>query len=95
MIVDTPLDDRNPAFGQAADGTLVVAFFRTARYRSDGVYDPSLNEPMNTRITRSIDLGKRWSPPEPSDVSDIRWGSPTDAHAWGVHCGQLLYRIGN
>src|SRR5260221_10375529 len=26
VVVDTPLDDRNPAFGQADDGALVVGF---------------------------------------------------------------------
>ncbi|MDQ3621777.1 MAG: glycoside hydrolase, partial [Verrucomicrobiota bacterium] len=28
LIVDTPLDDRDPAFGQAKDGTLVIGYYR-------------------------------------------------------------------
>src|SRR5690242_11492340 len=28
VVVDSPVDDRNPAFGQAKDGMLVVAFWR-------------------------------------------------------------------
>ena len=30
LVVDTPIDDRNPALGQAKDGTIVVGFYRTA-----------------------------------------------------------------
>src|ERR1700760_4807762 len=29
VVVDSPADDRNPAFGQAKDGTLVVGYWRT------------------------------------------------------------------
>src|SRR5947209_7044006 len=32
VVVDSPLDDRNPALGQAVDGTIVAGFWRTARY---------------------------------------------------------------
>src|SRR5438552_17007056 len=28
LVVDSPADDRNPALGQAKDGTLVLAFWR-------------------------------------------------------------------
>src|SRR3954469_17637154 len=38
VVVDSPVDDRNPAFGQARDGTLVVGFWRTARYTDQGRY---------------------------------------------------------
>ena len=76
VVVDSPADDRNPAFGQAADGTLVVAFWRTARYRDDGTYDPALDKPVNTWVTRSSDGGKTWLDPRQIDVSDIGWGSP-------------------
>src|SRR5881275_2248331 len=32
LVVDSPVDDRNPALGQARDGTLVVGYWRTANY---------------------------------------------------------------
>ena len=42
LVVDSPADDRNPAFGQARDGTLVVGYWRTATYDDQGRYNPSL-----------------------------------------------------
>jgi hypothetical protein len=76
VVVDTPADDRNPAFGQARDGTLVVAFWRTARYNADGNYDDKLDKPVDTWVTRSKDAGKTWDAPQQLDVTDIGWGSP-------------------
>src|SRR5438552_4134060 len=75
-VVDSPVDDRNPAFGQAKDGTLVVGFWRTARYDDKGGYNENLDKPINTWVTRSQDGGKTWSEPGQIDVSDIGWGSP-------------------
>jgi hypothetical protein len=76
VVVDSTVDDRNPALGQAKDGTLVLGFWRTARYDDQGRYDEKLNKPVNTWVTRSQDSGKTWSEPEEIDVSDIGWGSP-------------------
>src|SRR5712692_5016493 len=58
VVVDSPVDDRNPALGQAKDGTLVVGFWRTARYDDKGRYNPKLEKPVNTWVTRSQDGGK-------------------------------------
>ena len=76
VVVDSPVDDRNPALGQAADGTLVVGFWRTATYDDQGRYDPKLKKPTSTWVTRSADGGKTWSEPAAIDVSDIGYGSP-------------------
>jgi hypothetical protein len=76
VVVDSPVDDRNPALGQAKDGTLVVGFWRTARYDAQGRYNEKLDKPVNTWVTRSHDGGKSWSEPAEIDVSDIDWGSP-------------------
>ena len=76
LVIDTPADDRNPAFGQAKDGTLVVAFWRTFRYAADGQYAPDSDKPVDTQVTRSTDGGKTWSDPRPIDVSDVSWASP-------------------
>jgi sialidase-1 len=76
VVVDSPLDDRNPALGQSADGAIVVAFWRTARYDEQGRYNEKLDKSVNTWATRSPDGGKSWSEPRQIDVSDISWGSP-------------------
>jgi len=76
VVVDSPADDRNPAFGQAKDGTLVVGFWRTARYDDQGRYNENLNKPISTWVTRSEDGGKTWSDAQEIDVAEIGWGSP-------------------
>jgi hypothetical protein len=76
LVVDSPVDDRNPALGQARDGSLIVAYWRTANYDAKGRYDPKLGKPVSTWVTRSADGGKTWSASAPIDVSDIGWGSP-------------------
>src|SRR4051812_43332518 len=54
-VNDSPLDDRNPAFGIAKDGTLVVGFWRIATYDDAGKYDPNLDKERSTWVTRSKD----------------------------------------
>jgi sialidase-1 len=77
VVNDSPTDDRNPAFGQAADGTLVVGFWRTARYDEKGKYVPNRRDlPTTTWATRSADGGKRWEEATEIDVADIGYGSP-------------------
>ena len=76
VVVDSPLDDRNPSLGEAQDGTLVVGFWRTATYDDKGKYEPKLDKPRNTWVTRSKDSGKTWSDAAEIDVSDIGIGSP-------------------
>src|SRR5437773_1524461 len=58
-------DDRNPAFGQAPDGTLVVGFVKLDRYVS-GRYLP--DAPIDLArpqcfVTRAADAHAGWSPP--------------------------------
>jgi photosystem II stability/assembly factor-like uncharacterized protein len=76
VVVDSELDDRNPAFGQAKDGTLVVGFWRTATYDDAGNWDDKLDKEMSTWVTRSADGGKTWSEPSRIETSDLRYGSP-------------------
>lgn len=76
VVVDTRVDDRNPALGQARDGTLVVGYWRTARYDEKGKYSPNLDKPVDTWVTRSRDGGKTWSEPAAIDVAEFGWGSP-------------------
>ncbi|HEY5315781.1 MAG TPA: family 16 glycoside hydrolase [Pirellulales bacterium] len=76
VVVDSPADDRNPAFGQAADGALVVGFWRTETYDENGKWEVKSKRPMSTWVTRSIDGGQSWQQPTQIDVSDIGLGSP-------------------
>lgn len=77
VVVDTPVDDRNPAFGQAADGTLVVAYWQYANFDEQGrPYRPMRTNLVSTWVTRSTDGGATWSQPVPIDVEEITWGSP-------------------
>ena len=76
VVVDTPLDDRAPAFGQAKDGTLVLGYYRDQNYDAQGKYDRTLDRPHDTWVTRSSDGGKTWQEPIQIDISEIEWGSP-------------------
>jgi hypothetical protein len=76
VVVDTPLDDRNPAFGQAADGTLVVGFLQYGLYDDEGRHDITHDRPMNCLVTRSADGGLTWSKPVEVGVDDISGASP-------------------
>jgi hypothetical protein len=76
VVVDSPLDDRNPAFGQAADGALVVAFWRAARDTYKDYEADRPDQPVSTHVTRSADGGRTWSDPAEIDVRDIGYGSP-------------------
>jgi hypothetical protein len=77
VVVDSPADDRNPAFGQARDGTLIVAYWRYANYDEEGrPYRPVRADKVSTWVTRSTDGGKTWEESTAIDVADIGWGSP-------------------
>jgi len=76
LVIDSPLDDRNPALGQASDGALVVGYLRNGNYDDNGRYDPKLEKPIGTWVTRSVDGGQTWSESALIDTADIGWGSP-------------------
>jgi hypothetical protein len=76
VVIASEVDNRNPAFGQSAEGDLVVAFWRTAKDTFKDYAHDSPNQPVNTWVTRSSDGGKTWSTPAEIDVRDIGYGSP-------------------
>src|SRR5688572_5860986 len=78
VVIDSDLDDRNPAFGQAKDGTLVVGYWHCANYDAQGHYQSDLEAlgKSLTKVVRSADGGKTWSKPTNIDVSDLGYGSP-------------------
>ena len=79
IIVDSPYDDRNPAFGKLSDGTLVLAYVVVA-----GTFDESglrmkageAEKIDGVYVIRSSDAGKTWSYPSKIDIVDANGFSP-------------------
>ena len=59
VVVDTPLDDRDPSMAELRDGTLLVTFFSLEAGEDGKSY-----RFVRSSITRSRDGGRTWSPPE-------------------------------
>ena len=77
VVVDTLVDDRNPAFGQARDGTLVLAFVQNSKYDDKGRYLRDVpGRPITFWITRSQDGGRTWSKPVQIEIPDFIHMSP-------------------
>lgn len=78
VVIDSEMDDRNPALGQARDGTLVVGYWHCVNYDENGKYDQGAETRGRslTKVTRSRDGGKTWDKPADIDVSDLGFGSP-------------------
>ncbi len=67
--VDGPEDDRNPALGQLADGTILLAYAVLSGYEADGLKLSGKREDRvfdGVYVMRSKDKGKTWSRPERS-----------------------------
>ncbi|MBN1349345.1 exo-alpha-sialidase [candidate division KSB1 bacterium] len=62
VIVDSEKDDRNPAFGVAANGDLVLGYHWQAGYDDDGTWNPGPYK-QDTKLARSNDRGKTWEKP--------------------------------
>jgi hypothetical protein len=75
VIVDSDEDDRNPAFGVTADGTLVLSYMRQASYTNERRYEPSL-ENSDVCVMTSRDDGLSWSAPVRLDRSTYPRMSP-------------------
>jgi len=62
-IVDTPFDDRNPAFGQLSDGALVMAYVvETADFDESGLREKNATTD-GVYVIRSTDAGSTWTSP--------------------------------
>ena len=80
VIVDTEVDDRNPAVGQAPDGTVVVAYHAQGSYNEDGSWSRDLQR-VQMRVTRSHDVGATWEASQPLNYT------PMEKHsAYGRIC---------
>src|SRR5205814_942424 len=63
-----------PAFGQAKDGTLIVAYWGASNLSARRVDDQAHS--ISTWVTRSSDEGATWSDPVEIDMSKYSWGCP-------------------
>lgn len=80
VIVDTEVDDRNPAVGQAPDGTVVLAYHAQGSYNEDGSWASDLRR-VQMRVTRSHDGGATWEASQPLNYT------PMEKHsAYGRIC---------
>ncbi len=76
VIVDGPWDDRNPAFGQMPNGTLVMACAECTCYDPSGQWKPQAGG-FELFYVLSKDGGKTWSDRRPLRAGPIgRIGSP-------------------
>ncbi len=75
VIVDGPWDDRNPAFGQMPNGSIVLAYAVCSCYGPDGQWDPSTGG-FDFFTVCSDDGGATWAPPQPLETPFPKGGSP-------------------
>lgn len=75
IVVDSERDDRNPAFGVAPNGTLVLGYHWQGGYDPDGTWNPA-PEKQDTKITLSHDRGKTWETPFFVNLEIQRGNSP-------------------
>lgn len=74
-IVNSPVDDRNPAVGFTSTNRLIVAYHEQGSYNNENKYDSSLKK-TRTMLTRSDDYGTTWSEPIPIEGLGIDGTSP-------------------
>lgn len=75
-VADSERDDRNPALGTAADGTLVLAYHWQGNYDADGNWKGDGSGPTDTRVVRSRDGGRSWGEDRFLDWTAINGASP-------------------
>ena len=71
VIVDTEVDDRNPAVGQAPDGTVVLAYHAQGSYNDDGSWASDMRQ-VQMRVTRSYDGGATWEASQPLNYTPMK-----------------------
>jgi len=75
VIVDSQWDDRNPAVGQMADGSIVVAYSEASTYSPEGKFDKSFGN-YDMYYVISQDGGKTWSAKQKLFYGPLKGGSP-------------------
>lgn len=74
-IINSPVDDRNPAVGFTSTNRLIVSYQEQGSYNSQNKYDPSLKK-TRTMVTWSDDYGTTWVDPKPIEGIGIDGASP-------------------
>ena len=74
-VADEPPDARNPAFGHAADGRVVLMYSVTGPY-VDGKFTSEQSGKYTVWVRTSEDNGETWSGPKPISVAGWEYGSP-------------------
>ncbi len=74
-IVNSPLDDRNPAAGFGENNRLILGYHEQGSYNEDNQYQPQLKQ-TRTMLTWSDDFGTTWSEPKPIEGLGIDGASP-------------------
>ena len=75
VVADSKWDDRNPALGQMADGTIVMAYAEAQTYNEQGEWDTSAGE-YKLFFALSRDNGATWTEKQKLYTGAIRGGSP-------------------
>ena len=80
VVADSEDDDRNPAFGISAEGTLILLYHRQHYYDAYGNYDGNTRsrgrKPVVILATRSFDGGINWEEPYPLSMNSLRYRFP-------------------
>jgi hypothetical protein len=96
IVANSETDDRNPAFGTSATGTLILAYHRTFAYDAEGNYlappHPKDLRPCEVLVTRSQDSGLTWEDPYLLSDELLLAGSPFGKIVTG-RAGTLLLPI--
>jgi len=78
VIADSERDDRNPALGLSAQGTLILSYHCQGNYDERGTYIRTNADPVRVAVmvTRSHDSGLSWEAPFPLGIETLQQGSP-------------------
>lgn len=71
VIVDSPVDDRNPALMKLPDGRLLLLYSEASTYKPDGSFDIASGS-YELFLTESADLGKTWTPKRAIPAPDFK-----------------------
>lgn len=74
-VADEPPDSRNPAFGQAPDGRIVLLYSVTGPY-VNGKFTSNESGKYTVWVRTSEDNGETWSSPTQIPVANWQYGSP-------------------